>query len=117
MYEQGKGVGSIDCAVWMERGECVSPENADGASDATTEETEKACEAPVLPSSVVLEERVNQKAAHYLKTFTADDLKKYNPPSKHHCKTEDDFKAALNKLHVFLHACVGKEDGGARTFY
>ena len=46
-------------------------------------------------------------------TLKADDLKKYNPPSKHHCKTEDDFKAALNKLKVFLHACMGKE--GART--
>ena len=116
MYEQEKSVGSIDCAVWMKRGECVSPENADGASDATTEETEKACEAPVLPSSVVLEERLNQKVAHYLKTLTADDLKKYNPPSKHHCKTEDDFKAALNKLHVFLHACMGKESGVQRTY-
>ena len=110
MCKQGKSVGSIDCVVWMERGECGSSDNADGASDATTE-------APALPSSVVLEERVNQKVAHYLMTLTADDLKKYNPPSKHHCKTEDDFKAALNKLHVFLHACVGKEDGGARTFY
>ena len=49
-------------------------------------------------------------------TLTADDLKKYNPPSKHHCKTEDDFKAALNKLHVFLHACMGKEGGVQRTY-
>ena len=100
----------------MEHGECGSPENADGASDATTEETETACEAPALPSSVVLEERVNQKVAHYLMTLTADDLKKYNTPSKHHCKTEDDFKAALNKLHVFLHACMGKESGVQRTY-
>ena len=100
----------------MERVERVPHENADGASDATTEETETACEAPALPSSVVLEERVNQKVAHYLMTLKADDLKKYNPPSKHHCKTEDDFKAALNKLHVFLHACVGKEDGAQRTY-
>ena len=65
----------------MERGECVSSENA---SDATTEETQTACEAPSLPSRVVLKERVNQRAAHYLMTLTADDLKKYNPPSKHH---------------------------------
>ena len=65
----------------MERGECLSSEIA---SDATTEETETACEAPVLPSRVVLKERVNQRVAHYLKTLTVDDLKKYNPPSKHH---------------------------------
>ena len=97
----------------MERGECVSSENA---SDATTEETQTACEAPSLPSRVVLKERVNQRAAHYLMTLKADDLKKYNPPSKHHCKTEDDFKAALNKLHVFLHACMGKEGGVQRTY-
>ena len=57
--------------------------------------TEVACEAPALPSSVVLEEYVNQKVAHYLMTLKADDLQKYSPPSKHHCKTEDDFKAAL----------------------
>ena len=68
------------------------------------------------PSSVVLEERVDQKVAHYLKTLTADDLKKYNPPSKHHCKNEDDFKAALNKLHVFLDPCMGKEGGVQRTY-
>ena len=109
MCKQGESVGSIDCVVWMERGECGSSDNADGASDATTE-------APALPSSVVLEERVNQKVAHYLMTLTADDLKKYNPPSKHPCKTEDDFKAALNKLHVFLHACMGKESGVQRTY-
>ena len=96
----------------MER---VLPETADGASDAT-KETETACEAPSLPSRVVLDERVNQRVAHYLKTFTADDLKKYNPPSKHHCKTEDDFKAAHKKLHVFLHACMGKEGGVQRTY-
>jgi hypothetical protein len=92
----------------MERVERVPHENADGASDATTVDTEAVCEVSALPSSVVLDERVNQKVAHYLTTLTADDLKKYNPPSKHHCKTEDDFKAALNKLNVFLHACVGK---------
>ena len=68
----------------MEREERVPLENADGASDATTKETETACEAPPLHSRVVLEERVNQRAAHYLMTLTADDLKKYNPPSKHH---------------------------------
>ena len=79
----------------MERGECVSSENA---SDATTEETQTACEAPSLPSRVVLKERVNQRAAHYMMTLKRDDLKKYNPPSKHHCKTDDDFNAALNKI-------------------
>ena len=78
-----------------EGGECGLRANADGASDAMTEETEVAREAPALPSSVVLEERVNQRAAHYLMTLKPDDLKQYNPPSKHHCKTEDDFKAAL----------------------
>ena len=54
MYEQGKSAGSIDCAVWMERGECVSPENADGVSDATTKETEAACEAPALHTGALL---------------------------------------------------------------
>ena len=49
-------------------------------------------------------------------TLKADDLKKYNPPSKHHCKTEDEFKAALHKLRVFLHACVGKAGGVQRTY-
>ena len=63
------------------------------------------------PRQVVLEERVNQRAAHYLMTLTPDDLKKYNPPSKHHCKTEGEFKAAHEKLRVFLHACVGKAGG------
>ena len=56
-----------------------------------------------LPRQVVLEERVSQRAAHYLMTLTPDDLKKYNPPSKHHCKTEGEFKAAHEKLRVFLH--------------
>ena len=97
-------------------GECGLQADADGASDATTEGTEAACEAPALPSSVVLKECVNQRAAHYLFTLKADDLKKYNPSSKHHCKTEDDFKAALNKLHVFLKVCMGKEDGVQRTY-
>ena len=97
-------------------GECGLQADADGASDATTEGTEAACEAPALPSSVVLKECVNQKVAHYLFTLKADDLKKYNPSSKHHCKTEDDFKAALNKLHVFLRVCMGKEDGVQRTY-
>ena len=97
-------------------GECGLRANADGASDATTEETVTACEAPVLPSSVVLEEHVNQRAAHYIMTLKADDLKKYNPPSKHHCKTEDDFKAALNKINGFLSTCMGKEGGVRRTY-
>jgi phage/plasmid-associated DNA primase len=116
MYDQGKCAESIDSGVWMEHEECVPPDTTDGASDTMSEETKTACEAPVLPSSVVLEERVNQRVAHYLKTLTVDDLKKYNPPSKHHCKTEDDFKAALNKLRVFLNACVGKEGGVQRTY-
>jgi len=91
-------------------------ENADGASDATTEETEATAEAPALPSAVVLEERVNQRVAHFLTTLTVEDLKKYNPPSKHHCKTEEDFKAAFNKLQVFLYAFVGLEGGVKRTY-
>ena len=69
-----------------------------------------------LPRQVVLEERVSQRAAHYLMTLTPDDLKKYNPPSKHHCKTEDEFKAAHEKLRVFLNACVGKAGGVQRTY-
>ena len=68
------------------------------------------------PRQVVLFERVNQRVAHYLMTLTPDDLKKYNPPSKHHCKTEGEFKAAREKLRVFLHACVGKTGGVQRTY-
>ena len=73
-------------------------------------------QAPVLPASVVLEERVNQRAAHYMMTLKRDDLKKYNPPSKHHCKTDDDFNAALNKIKGFLRTCMGKKGGVRRTY-
>ena len=91
-------------------------ENVDSASNATTEETETVDEAPPPPSTVVLEEGLNQRVAHFLTTLTVEDLKKYNPPSKHHCKTDDDFKLALNKLKAFLSTFVGKEHGTQRTY-
>ena len=91
-------------------------ENVDSASNATTEETETVDEALPPPSTVVLEERLNQRAAHYLTTLTVDNLKTYNPPSKHHCKTENDFRLALKKLNAFLSTFVGKEDGTQCTY-
>ena len=58
---------------------------------------------------IKLEERVNQTVAHYLTTLTVADLRKYNPSSAlHHCKTDEDFEKALNKLKVFLASIVGK---------
>ena len=59
--------------------------------------------------SMMLEERINQKVAHWLTTLTLDDLRKYNPSSPtHHCKTDDDFQRGLTKLKVFLASNVGK---------
>ena len=91
-------------------------EHVDSASDATTEETETIDEVIPLHSTVVLKERLNQRVAHFLATLTVEDLKKYNPPSKHHCKTENDFRLALKKLNAFLSTFVGKEDGTQRTY-
>ena len=65
---------------------------------------------------LLLEERVDQKVAHWLYTLTVDDLRKYNPDSPtHHCKTGKDFEIALNKLKVFLASVMGKP-GVQRTY-
>ena len=65
---------------------------------------------------VVLEERINQKVAHWLTTLTVEDLRKYNPSSPtHHCKTDKDFEQGLNKLKVFLASVMGKP-GVQRTY-
>ena len=56
---------------------------------------------------VVLEERINQKVAHWLTTLTIDDLRKYNPSSPtHHCKDDKDFERGLNKLKVMSPECL-----------
>ena len=61
------------------------------------------------PFNLSLEERVDQKVAHWLTTLTVKDLRKYNPSSPtHHCKTDKDFEAALTKLKKFLASIVGK---------
>jgi hypothetical protein len=66
--------------------------------------------------SLSLEERVNQRVAHWLTTLTVEDLRKYNPSSPtHHCKTDKDFETALTKLKVFLASIVGKP-GVQRTY-
>ena len=66
--------------------------------------------------SLSLEERVNQKVAHWLTTLTVDDLRKYNPTSPtHHCKTDKDFETALTKLKTLLATIVGKP-GVQRTY-
>ena len=58
---------------------------------------------------LVLEERVNQRAAHFLQTLKVEDIKRYNPTStKHHCKTDEDFRKALDKLKTFLASILGK---------
>lgn len=60
---------------------------------------------------LLLNERVDQKVAHWLTTLTVEDLRKYNPSSsKHHCKTDKDFEAALTKLKVYLASIVGKPE-------
>ena len=65
---------------------------------------------------MLLQERVNQKVAHWLTTLTVDDLRKYNPSSPtHHCRTDQDFERALTKLKVFLASIVGKS-GVERTY-
>ena len=65
---------------------------------------------------MLLQERVNQKVAHWLTTLTVDDLRKYNPSSPtHHCKTDQDFERGLTKLKVFLASIVGKP-GVQRTY-
>ena len=69
-----------------------------------------------LPACVVLKERVDQRVAHFLSTLTVDMIKKYNPPSQHHCKTEEDFEKALKKLKVFLASIVGRDGGVERTY-
>ena len=61
----------------------------------------------------MLEERVNQTAAHYLTTLTVDDLRKYNPSSAHHSKTNEDAEIALNKLRFSLRPLLDLWSQGA----
>ena len=62
---------------------------------------------------IKLEERVNQTVAHYLTTLTVADLRKYNPSSAHHSKTNEDAEIALNKLRFSLRPLLDLWSQGA----
>ena len=81
-----------------------------------SEETKTACEAPVLPSSARLEERVNQRVAHYLKTLTVDDLKEVQPVLEASLQDRGRFQSRAQQAQRLPHACMGKEGGVQRTY-
>ena len=45
--------------------------------------------------------RIKQQAIMKKEKKRLEDIKKYNPSSQHHCKTEADFEKALEKLKTF----------------